>query len=87
MFTLRLRYENGHFLPLDPVEGFEEGQEIVVQWEATPPHDPAAYQEMLDQTAGLWAGELGEQIEDFINDARQKWDAEWQERLKKWDET
>ena len=77
MAILRLRYENGHFVPLDTIEGIQEGAEIRVEWQ--PPVEQDAIDEMLDRTAGLWADLDG--IEDLINDARSKWDAEWQQRL------
>jgi hypothetical protein len=78
MIALRLRYENGHFVPIDPIPDLQEGLEIEVQWE--PPANPNAIDDMLDRTAGLWA-DLDFDVEGFLEDARAKWDDEWQKRL------
>jgi hypothetical protein len=76
--NLRLRYEDGHFVPLDKVAGLNDGDEIEVQW--TPPMPLSEdYQAMLDHTRGLWA-DLDD-VEDLIADAREKWDEEWFNRL------
>jgi hypothetical protein len=77
MAILRLRYEKGHFVPLDEIKDIQEGMEIRVEWQ--PPSDPAAIDAMLERTAGLWA-DL-DNIEELINDSRAKWDDEWQQRL------
>lgn len=77
MARLRLRYENGHFVPLDEVRGLDNGTEILVEWQ--PPVDMDAIDTMLDRTAGLWA-DL-DNIEDLMRDSRAKWDEEWHNRL------
>jgi len=77
MAMLRLRYENGHFIPLDPVTDLQEGQEIQVEWKPLPTRE--AILEMLDRTAGLWANL--DNIEELLADARAKWDEEWFNRL------
>jgi len=89
MVSLRLRYENGRFLPLEPVQGVQDGQEITVHWDdatsPTPPEDRrAAILAMLDRTAGLWADIEG--IEELMADSRQQWKVDWGERLRAWDE-
>ena len=77
MAILRLRYENGHFVPLETVEGLQEGDEIQAQRTRLPSR--TAIREMLDRTAGLWADVEG--IEEFLEKARTEWDEEWQQRL------
>lgn len=74
METLKLRYENGRFVPLTPISDIEEGQEIEVTYQAPPQGD---YDAMLDRTRGSWS-DLDE-IEDFLADARAKWLQAWQD--------
>jgi predicted DNA-binding antitoxin AbrB/MazE fold protein len=71
MVSLRLRYENGYFIPLDPLPDLQEGMEIEAKWE--PSSEPDAIDEMLDRTAGLWA-ELDFDMEGFLEDTRARWD-------------
>jgi hypothetical protein len=33
MVTIRMRYENGHLIPLDPLPEVEEGDVLEVQWQ------------------------------------------------------
>lgn len=74
MAILRLRYEKGHFTPLDPLPNtIQEGAEIAVQW--NPPISPE-YREMLDQTRGLWA-DWEEDVEGLLEDAKAKQDQAW----------
>lgn len=80
MVTLRFRYQNGTLIPLDPLPGWREGQGVHVEWNPTvsPTDDDIA--RMLEQTRGLWA-DWEENVEELIDDARKKWDQEWQDRL------
>jgi predicted DNA-binding antitoxin AbrB/MazE fold protein len=54
MAILRLRYENGQFVPLDPVPELTDGDEIQVEW-SPPAVSQQSLEEMLDRTRGLWA--------------------------------
>ena len=55
MATIRLRYENGHFIPLDEVPDLEEGTEIEAEL-VIPAEDRAkVIKAMLDRTRGIWA--------------------------------
>ena len=78
MLKLKLRYEDGHFIPLDTITGLEDGDEIEVQWDAAPQVD-TDIDAMLDRTAGMWADLDG--IEELMQSIRQMWDEEWQHRL------
>lgn len=78
--TLRLRYENGLFIPLEAVEGIQDGQEIVVlDWK--PAARKAELRDMLDRSRGAWSGPEFDGIEEFLAEARRQWDEEWQQRL------
>lgn len=86
MTALRLRFENGHFVPLESVDDFQEGDIIEIRdWAAV--HEPItdaerqAIDQMLARTAGLWA-DWPEDAEGLLDDARRQWDELWQERLK-----
>ncbi|MDX2076394.1 MAG: hypothetical protein SFZ02_08170 [bacterium] len=79
MKTITLRYQNGHFIPIGEVPPIAERHEVVItlldtsiNWDA--------YIEMLDKTEGMWT-DIGQELEDTINEARQGWDEEWQKRL------
>jgi predicted DNA-binding antitoxin AbrB/MazE fold protein len=77
MVKLRLRYEGGQLIPLTPLIGLSEGEEIEVEW-----HVDSSFgtiQAMLAKSAGAWA-DL-EDIEEFLDTMRQQWDEEWQQRL------
>jgi predicted DNA-binding antitoxin AbrB/MazE fold protein len=77
MASIRARYENGHFVPLEPVDDLQDGEEVEVTVTRLPSRD--AIQEMLDRTRGLWADIEG--IEEFLDEMRRRWDEEWQQRL------
>ncbi|MCI0708765.1 MAG: antitoxin family protein [Chloroflexi bacterium] len=79
MVKLRVRYVNGQFVPLEPVHGLQDGDEIVVEY-ITPASTIEMLDETLRRTAGMWADIEG--IEDYLNTVRQQWDEEWQRRLK-----
>lgn len=89
MAALRLRYENGHFVPLDTedeLDDLQEGDVIeVTEWSAVnepvAPDEIQAIDEMLARAAGLWA-DWPEDVAGFLDDARRQWDELWQERLK-----
>ncbi|MBZ0308931.1 MAG: antitoxin family protein [Anaerolineae bacterium] len=78
MARLRLRYENGHFVPLDPLPEIQEGEEIVV--EVRQEEAQNEIDKMLDQTAGMWA-DIADEMEAYLQDAREKWDKEWFDNL------
>ena len=79
MATIRLRYENGHFIPLDEVPDLEEGMEIEAEL-VIPAEDRAkVIKAMLDRTRGIWADVEG--LEEAIEEARTIWDEEWRDRL------
>ena len=74
METLRLRYENGRFTPLDPIPELEEGEEIeITGWTYSTPQD--SIEKMLDRTRGAWSDWA--EIEDLIADSRNKWTQAW----------
>ncbi len=74
MDSLRLRYEDGRFVPLDPIPEMEEGAEIdVLSWAYATSDE--ALDAALDRTRGLWADWDG--IEDLLADARDKWEQAW----------
>jgi predicted DNA-binding antitoxin AbrB/MazE fold protein len=77
MATLRLRYQEGQLIPLEPLPDLRDGDEIEVEWSLVPSDEEI--DAMLDQTRGMWA-DL-EDIEPFIEEARARWDQEWQDRL------
>ncbi len=79
MRTITLKYQNGQFVPIGDIPSLAEGEELVVMLPNDPP-DWDAYLEMLDKTYGMWS-DIGDEFEDAINDAREKWDAEWQKKL------
>jgi hypothetical protein len=79
MKTITLRYQDGHFIPIGEVPPIAEGHEVVITLPDTPINWDA-YIDMLDKTEGMWA-DIGDELEDTINEARQKWDEEWQKRL------
>jgi predicted DNA-binding antitoxin AbrB/MazE fold protein len=70
MAVVRMRYEDGRFVPLDPVPGLCDGDEVEV--ELKPAGSSADVEAMLDRTQGLWADWDG--IEGLIDDARTRWD-------------
>lgn len=88
MATLRLRYENGHFVPLeaaDELEEFQDGDVIeVVEWtpleQADSSQEKDEIDEMLDRTRGLWA-DWPEDVEALLEDARRQWDELWYKNL------
>lgn len=74
MDSLRLRYEDGRFVPLNPVPDLEEGEEIeVLAWSYAPSGE--TLDAALERTRGLWADWDG--IEDLLADARDKWEQAW----------
>jgi predicted DNA-binding antitoxin AbrB/MazE fold protein len=77
MTVVRMRYEDGRFVPLDPVPGLRDGDEVEV--ELKPAGVPSDVAEMLDRTRGLWAD--WEDIEGLIDDARTRWDQAWRDGL------
>ena len=77
MTIIRLRYENGQLIPLDPLPDLHDGDEIEV--ELRHPDESGDLKAMLDRTRGLWAD--WEDVEAGLDDARSKWDQAWQERL------
>ena len=82
MLTLRLRYENGHLIPLDPepLATLHEGEEIQVMWQsAEAPATPDNSLDWVERTRGIWAD--FPEIEDYIAQSRQVWDEEWKSRL------
>jgi predicted DNA-binding antitoxin AbrB/MazE fold protein len=84
MVSLKLRYEDGKLIPLDPIPDLKEGEEIEVEWQPSPSLPPSDADDeilaMLERTQGLWADD-GEEIAKFIDDAREKWDQAWQDKL------
>jgi predicted DNA-binding antitoxin AbrB/MazE fold protein len=82
MQAIRLRYEKGQFVPLDPLPTLEEGQEGLLHLD-TPAGENALEQILqgLNRSAGAWSGPEGEMMEAAIQESRQKWDEEWQHRL------
>jgi hypothetical protein len=83
MAVLRVRFENGHLIPLDEVQDLQEGAEFEVEYD--PPltdedFSDEAIDEMLNHTAGLWA-DWPEDIEGMIEEARQIWDKLWFDNL------
>jgi predicted DNA-binding antitoxin AbrB/MazE fold protein len=83
MINLRLRYENGIFIPLEPVATLQEGQEVFLQLPSpvTSPERLLAIQTMLEQSRGAWAGPEWDGIEEELHTLRQTWDAQWQYHL------
>jgi predicted DNA-binding antitoxin AbrB/MazE fold protein len=77
MAVVRMRYQGGHFVPLDPVPSLKEGDEVEVELKSRPASEDMAA--MLDRTRGLWAD--WEDIEELIDDARTRWDQAWQDSL------
>jgi len=74
MDSLRLRYENGRFTPLDPIPELGEGEEIkVMAWTYSTQEE--TIEEMLDRTRGAWAD--WPEIEDLLSDAQKKWTQAW----------
>lgn len=69
MVNLRLRYENGLFIPLDPVLDIAEGQEVLVNLQKA--HQATELDTMLDRTRGLWADSDRDGIEDMLAENRQ----------------
>jgi hypothetical protein len=65
---LRLRYEAGHFIPLDTLPDFKEGDIVQAEIEVTNlgEWNMDALMEDLNRTAGMWA-DLPE-VEGFINE-------------------
>lgn len=79
MASLRLRYEHGQFVPLEPVQDIHEGDELEIQWKPLRQPSPDEINQMLDQTAGLWADVDG--IEQIFDEQRAIWDEEWRNWL------
>ena len=79
MATIRLRYENGHFIPLDEVPDLEEGMEIEAEIHILTSKEMDSYMEMLERTRGIWADVEG--LEEAIEEARAAWDQAWRDRL------
>ena len=76
MTHLKLRYQDGKFVPTEPVAGLADGDEIEVEWKLSTRDDTICA--MLDRTRGLWADWEG--AAGLLEDARQKWEQEWQNR-------
>ena len=56
MTTIRLRYENGYLIPLDPLPDLKDGDEIEAAiTPIAPPLTAGAVQAMLEATRGIWA--------------------------------
>lgn len=82
MQAIRLRYEKGQFIPLDPLPTLEEGQEGVFRIEEAPSEKTITQVlQALNRSAGAWSGPEGEMMEAAILESRQRWDEEWQQRL------
>jgi predicted DNA-binding antitoxin AbrB/MazE fold protein len=68
MQAIRLRYEKGQFVPLDPLPALEEGYEITLTLEEGPIYN------LLD-LAGLgqeiW---IGIDAQDYVKQLRDDWD-------------
>lgn len=85
MTILRLRYENGQFIPLDPVPDLHEGAEIEVEWRMIDQVGQAEdMAEMLDRTRGMWAGEEWDGVEEYLAQARKEWDKAWRNKSSSW---
>jgi predicted DNA-binding antitoxin AbrB/MazE fold protein len=78
MAKLRVRYENGQFVPMEPVQGLQDGDEFEIEYT---PHEitPESQMETLKRTAGMWADVEG--IKEYLESVRQQWDDEWQRRI------
>lgn len=74
--TIKLRYENGHFIPLSDIPGIQDGDEIEVEWTTQPSLEEIV--EALNKSAGIWADVEG--FEEIIEENRRLWDEEWQQR-------
>jgi predicted DNA-binding antitoxin AbrB/MazE fold protein len=77
MASLRLRYQKGVLIPLDPLPDLKDGDEIEV--DLVPASEHNDIKAMLDQTRGLWADWDG--VEESLDEAREKWDEAWRGRL------
>jgi hypothetical protein len=81
MLAVRLQYQHGQFIPLDEVNDLPEGAILEATWPLNPKPDPETIRLILERSAGAWSAELADEIEGHIAQARQEWDAEWQQRL------
>jgi hypothetical protein len=79
MVTIRVRLENGHFIPIEPLPPLEEGSEYELALSKKRPSDEE-YTQMLDQTRGMWA-DIDEDIEGFMEESRKKLDEAWRKKL------
>lgn len=81
--TIKLRYENGHFIPLSDIPGIQDGDEVEIEWAAQPSEELSErrlkIREALEQTVGLW-GDI-EGVEELFEQQRQQWNAAWQQKL------
>lgn len=80
MARLRLRYENGYFVPLDPLPEIQEGEEFSAEILSINNEVPQDYLDMLDKTRGMWS-DIADEMEAYLQDAREKWDKEWFDNL------
>lgn len=71
MAILRLKYENGQFIPLEPLPKIEEGEIFEIPYFEKPEDLDAKIDEMLDRTRGMWA-DIADDIEFYIQDSREK---------------
>lgn len=70
MPIFELRYENGHFTPLEAVPEIAEGQTIQVFWQPHPSRD--VMQMDLAQSAGAWLEPEWDGIEEEMAELRQQ---------------
>lgn len=80
MAILRLKYENGQFIPLEPLPKIEEGEIFEIPYFEKPEDLDAKINEMLDRTRGMWA-DIADEIEANIKEAREQWDEAWAKKL------
>ena len=79
MVAIRARYVNGNLVPLTPIQTLQEGDEVEIYLDQ--PNDevsPEAVKASLDKSRGIWAD--ADDIETAIQQARERWDAEWRTR-------
>lgn len=75
MRTIKVRYQQGYFIPIEDMPPLVEGQEAIITLPDEQP-DWEAYLEMLNKTQGMWA-DLGDDLQEAIDNARNMWDEEW----------
>ncbi len=68
MASIRVRFENGIFVPLDAVDAIQEGDEFVLlkPYRYTPEED-ARISAKADATRGVWA-DLDIDLSDIVNE-------------------